>query len=155
MDNLIPQLQTYAQNFQSNISHSFTRLEVKDYIRLVIVIGAYALLRPYLVKLGARFQAKDHDRDLDPNELSSGAAVSPNSLRGQVQVPEDSSDSEEDEAHGDTAARAKGTGADWGKKARRRQRAMIRRLVEAEEKRKADEEEADSDKDIEEFLVEK
>ncbi|KAI9669198.1 MAG: hypothetical protein M1817_004740 [Caeruleum heppii] len=136
-------LQKWSSNLQSNISSSVSRLSIYDYIRLVIIIGGYCLLRPYLLKLGGHFQAKDHERDVDPNEISSGAAISPNSLRGQVEVPEDS-DSDDD---------AGTTGANWGKTARRRQRAMIRSLLDAEEKRKAEEAEADSDKEIEEFLV--
>lgn len=110
---------------------------------MAIVCG-YCLLRPYLVKLGGRFQASDHDRELDEtDETVSPAAISPNSLRGQIDVT-NNSDSE-DGTQGDT-------NTSWGKGARRRQRKMIKEIVEAEEKRRAEEEMADSDKEIEEFL---
>ena len=134
-------LQTWAENLQRNVSNSVSQLSIKDYIRMVIILGGYALLRPYLLKLAGRFQARDHERELDPNELSSDAAMSASSLRGQVQVPEDTDEEEE----------GSGTGADWGRAARHRQREMIRKILEAEEK-KAEEAE-DSDKDIEEFLA--
>ncbi|MCJ1375656.1 hypothetical protein MMC20_006893 [Loxospora ochrophaea] len=143
MASISEQLSTYRHNLQQNLGQSLDRLALKDYIRLTAIVGAYCLLRPYLLKLGARFQAKDHERDVDPDELSSAAAMSPNTLRGQVTVPEDS-ESEED--------MAVGTGANWGKKARRRQRQMVRKIVEAEEKLRAEEAQEDSDKDIEEFL---
>ena len=146
MDKITHQIYTYADDIQRTLTDKASRLTIKQYIHLIIVVGAYALLRPYLVKLGGRFQAKDHERELDPDEMSSAAVVSPNSLRGQVQVPEDS-DSEEESGAGT------GVSKTWGKKARRRQRKMIRELIEAEEKRKMEEEEADSDKEIEEFLV--
>lgn len=99
-------------------------------------------MRPYLVKLGGRFQASDHERELDDTEVLS-AAVSPNSLRGQIDVPDDSESEEEVGGPTDT---------NWGRKARRRQRRMIKSTVEAEEKLRAEQEEADSDKEIEEFL---
>ena len=137
-------LTTYASNFSRNISNTFDRLTLQDYIRLIIVIGAYSLLRPYLIKLGARFQAKDHEREIDPDELSSVAAVSPNSLKGKVHVPDDTDSGSEDEGRKRT---------DWGTKARRRQRKVIKQLLEEDEKRRREEEEAESDKEIEEFLV--
>ncbi|KAI9873815.1 MAG: hypothetical protein M1830_010581 [Pleopsidium flavum] len=135
---------TWAGNFQRNVEQSVSKMTLNDYIRITILLGGYCLLRPYLLQLAGRFQAKDHDRELDPDEMSSAAAVSPNSLRGQVQVPEDSEEEEEGRAT---------TGTDWGRNARRRQRQMIRRILEAEDKLKA-EAEPDSDKEIEEFLVE-
>lgn len=135
---------TYAANIRSQVSYSYHRLGAQDYIRLIAIVGAYCLLRPYLLKLGARFQAKDHERELDPDEMASAEATSVNSLRGKVHVPEDT-DSESDEEG------RKGT--DWGKKARRRQRRVLRGILEAEEKRRREEEEAESDKEIEEFLV--
>lgn len=99
-------------------------------------------MRPYLVKLGGRFQASDHERELDDTEVLS-AAVSPNFLRGQIDVPDDSESEEEVGGPSDT---------NWGRKARRRQRRIIKSTVEAEEKLRAEKDEADSDKEIEEFL---
>ncbi|KAH0539069.1 hypothetical protein FGG08_004367 [Glutinoglossum americanum] len=134
-------LQKWAGNFQRNVSNSVSNLSLKDYIRLVIILGGYALLRPYLLKLAGKFQARDHERELDPNEMTSGAAMSVNALRGRVQVPGDSDEEEESSA----------TGADWGHAARRHQREMISELLAAEERKLAEEQEG-SDKDIEEFL---
>ena len=70
------------------------------------------------------------------------------SLKGQVEIPEDT------DSEGEEDGRVKATGAaDWGKKARRRQRRVLRSLIEADEKRrKEEEEEAGSDKEIEELL---
>lgn len=102
------------------------------------------------MKLGGRFQASDHDREInDADEAVSPAAISPNTLRGQTDFPNES-DSEED---------AQGTvNTSWGRGARRRQRKMIKEMVEAEEQMKAEKDEegeeegADSDREIEEFL---
>ena len=124
-------------------------LTPKDYIRLLAIVGGYCLLRPYLVKFGGRFQASDHEREIDDTEeiLTVGGGdkgiISPNVLRGQI--PEDTDDNEEEE-EGDKGV------VSWGRKARRRQRELVRKIVEAEEKRRKEEDEADSDKEIEEFL---
>lgn len=138
------QLSRYYQNFTSQLTHSASSLTVQDYLRLVVIVGGYALLRPYLIKLGARFQSKDHERELDPGEMSSTAAAAVNSLKGTVHVPEDTDSESEGEGR---------RGTDWGKKARRRQREMIRELLDVEEERRKAEQEAESDKEIEQFLV--
>ncbi|MCJ1304228.1 hypothetical protein MMC08_007040 [Hypocenomyce scalaris] len=160
MSSPLKKLHIFATNFNHHLSTSVSNLTLKDYIHLVIILGAYCLLRPYLLQLAGRFQAADHDRELDGNETSSAAAVSPNSLRGLVSVPQDSSDEGEEGGDGDGNDGEKvgtgwGTGADWGKKARRRQRVMIRKILEAEEtlEREEGEEETESDVEIEELLV--
>ena len=154
IDHISDKLSAYAYQFQHNVWQSLGRLTYKQYLRLLIFICAYALLRPYLVKLGARFQRKDHEREIDPHEMtSSAAAISPNSLRGQVQVPEDTDSEGEEDAGKSGNGAGTGASANWGKKARRRQRKMIRQLLEAEAQKRMEEEEAESDKDIEEFLV--
>lgn len=92
-------------------------------------------------------QAKAHEKDAAQTEAE-GAELSPNDLRGgkkaKVEIPGvgDSSDEEEEARPGD-----------WGKQARVRQRKFIRQALEREEARLADEQEAESDKEIEEFLV--
>jgi len=99
------------------------------------------LLRPYIIKLGSKSQMNTHEQD-----SAEQAKISPNELRGRVQIPEDS-DSE------DEGTTAQASGPDWGKKARRRQRDMIKKLLEAEERRLQESKEEEEDKDIEEFLV--
>jgi len=137
-------ISTYASNFTYQLSSSFDRMTAKDYIRLIIIAGAYALARPYLLKIGGRFQAQDHEREIDPEEIAASAKMSANSLRGKVHVPEDTDSESEDEGR---------KGTDWGKKARRRQRRVIRNILDQEERMRKENEEADSDKEIEEYLV--
>jgi hypothetical protein len=144
MAELLDYFRFWAENFQRNVTDAFYRMTPEKYIRLVAIIGAYALIRPYVMKLGSRFQTKEHEKEVDPKEMAAAAAISPNSLRGQVKVPEES---DEDEAE------AQVTGADWGKKARKRQRQMVKRILEAEEKLRREQQEDDEDRDIEEFLV--
>ncbi|KAM7204372.1 Protein trafficking Pga2 [Rhypophila sp. PSN 637] len=128
---------------QNNVRSGFAEMTAQQWIRLVIIVGAYMLLRPYLIKLGARSQMQSHEAAEAENEAK--AKITPNQLRGQIDIPEDSDD------EGEEAADA--TGADWGKKARRRQRDMIKKLLEAEERRLQESKEEEEDKDIEEYLV--
>lgn len=105
------------------------------------------------MKLGGKLQTKEHEKDIDHDQLgvskdgtSKAAKISPNSLRGQVEVPEDSDSEEDGEA-------TTGSEVSWGKKARRRQRKMIKMLLEKEEQMRLDAQGDEEDKDIEEFLV--
>ena len=131
MADIIDYLYLLAGNLQRNLSETFSTITAEKFIRLVIVVGAYALLRPYIIKLGARVQTREHEKEVDPDEMAAAAAISPNSLRGQVKVPEDSSDDGEERA------------ADWGKKARRRQRQMVKKILDAEERLRKEQQEDD------------
>lgn len=133
-------MSAFVEQAASNLWATFTDLSLHKLVRIVMVLGGYILLRPYLLKLSGRSQMDQHEAPLPEGAK---AAISPNSLRGQVDIPEDSGDEDEDGA----------TGADWGKKARRRQRDVLKRLLDAEEERLAAEQEDEEDKDIEEFLV--
>lgn len=73
-------IQTYAENFVRNLKGSFTRLKPEGWIRLIWIVGAYLLLRPYLMKLGARNQQKQHEEAKAAN-APTGAEVHPNELR--------------------------------------------------------------------------
>jgi hypothetical protein len=103
------------------------------------------LLRPYLIKLGGRAQMQSHEEESERAEAEARAKISPNELRGRVEIPDDTDDEDE--------ATAEASGPDWGKKARRRQREMIKKLLDAEEQRLQENQEELEDKDIEEFLV--
>ncbi|KAL2197430.1 protein trafficking Pga2 [Corynascus similis CBS 632.67] len=145
MDNIADLASTIGNRFVTNLKGSFVNMTPEQMIRLVVIVGAYLLLRPYLVKLGAKAQLKAHEEEEARAEAEAKAKISANQLRGRVEVPDDTDD--EDEATGQAS------GPDWGKKARRRQREMIKKLLAAEEQRLRESQEEKEDKDIEEFLV--
>ncbi|KAF2969376.1 hypothetical protein GQX73_g4211 [Xylaria multiplex] len=130
-----------ADRTTTNVGSSITNMTAQQWIRLIAIVGAYALLRPYVIKLGAKHQEKQFEK-----AQQEVAEISPNQLRGELGIPEESDD--DDDVQGET------TGADWGKKARKRQRNMIKQLLDAEEKRLQETIDEQEDKDIEEFLVE-
>ncbi|KAK4228778.1 protein trafficking Pga2 [Podospora fimiseda] len=156
MENLANIASTLGDRFTTNVQSTFENMSPQKWLRVVIVAGAYMLLRPYLIKLGGKVQMDTHEKEAIEREeqerLAQKGKISPNDLRGlmgKVEVPEDT-DSEEEEEEGNSGV---GSGADWGKNARRRQRKMIKKLLEAEEKRLMETKEMEEDKDIEEFLI--
>ncbi|KAK0663310.1 PGA2-homolog C27.01c [Lasiodiplodia hormozganensis] len=141
-------LSVWSSNFTTQTTKAFSELRVYDYIRLVTIIGAYCLLRPYLMKLGAHLQKKQHQADSQSDQIEAGATLSANDLRGRkkqpkIAIPGVDSDSDSEDEDKD----------DWGRAARLRQRKFVRQMLEAHEQKLREEAEADSDKEIEEFLI--
>ncbi|KAH8167520.1 hypothetical protein CIB48_g709 [Xylaria polymorpha] len=126
----------------NNVTTSLTNMTAKQWIRLIAIVGAYALLRPYIIKLGAKHSAKEFEK-----AQQDVAEISPNQLRGEIGIPDESDDDDAGPEQGETSS------ADWGKKARKRQRRMIKQLLDAEEQRLQETFDEQADKDIEEFLV--
>lgn len=135
---LILKFAQYGQNASNNVSSAVTNMTVQGWLRLVVVVGGYMLMRPYALKWIAKGTVKRMEEE-DAKEKAK-AKISPNELRGVKQQLE----SHEEEEEGD------GTGADWGQRARIRQREVLKQMIEAEERRREEEEE---DKDIQEFLT--
>ncbi|KAE9373999.1 DUF1531-domain-containing protein [Stipitochalara longipes BDJ] len=150
---VIAQLNTWYNNFTRNAVHMWDDMTMLKYIRLVAIVGAYALLRPYIMKWGEKLQAKEHEKELDPYELATADAkekgkISPNQLRGAGGKVVELGDSDSEEEAEATAADVK-----WGKKARKRQRAVIKKVLADEEEVRRQLQEDDEDKDIQEYLV--
>lgn len=137
--------------FTTNMRNTLNDMSPEKWIRLVIVVGTYMLIRPYLLKLGGKVQMKQHEKEAAEAEAEATekAKMSPNEFRGhKIEVPDDSDD---DDA--DAQAQGQASATDWGKKARKRQRTMVKKIIAAEEKRLQDLQDDDEDKDIEEFLT--
>lgn len=125
----------YGQQFSNNISTTFTEMGAREWIRLVIIAGAYLLFRSHAMK----YLSKRHVEQMEEEDAKEKAAqLSPNDLRGATHP-----NVEEYMGEGESS------GADWGAKARTRQRVLLKQMMEAEEKLRETEEE---DKDIAEFL---
>ncbi|KAK1687872.1 trafficking PGA2 [Colletotrichum godetiae] len=148
MSAVINLLNTIWTRFSTNLRGTLEGMSAEKWIRLVIIVGAYCLLRPYLMKLAGSSQMKQHETKPEDEFDGPKAKVQPNTLRGQVDIPGDSDDEGTSQATGATS-----TSTDWGKKARKRQRDVLKKMIDVEEKRLAELQEDDEDKDIEEFLV--
>ncbi|KAK6202218.1 hypothetical protein LQW54_008930 [Pestalotiopsis sp. IQ-011] len=138
---------TAVERFTTNLTASFSTMTIKHWIRLVMIVGTYLLVRPYIIKFSSKYQQKQFEKAHAEDEAA--AAISPNQLRGQVDIPEDSDDDEPAEPEATAAT----TSADWGKKARKRQRVMLKKLIDAEEQRLLELQEDEEDKDIEQYLT--
>ncbi|KAK6539594.1 hypothetical protein TWF694_009803 [Orbilia ellipsospora] len=125
----------------TNLSNTFANFRTTDYIRLIAVLGGYLLLRPYLQKLGAKLQERDHARAIDENEEDSMAATG---AKARIIAGEGHDLESDDEDNNDA-------GDGWGQKQRARKRLeKARKKKEIEDRIKAEEDE--EDKDIQEFL---
>lgn len=148
-------LTTWKDNFIRNSTGSFTNTSAKQWIRLIMVVCTYMLLRPYLLKLGAYVQESQLKKEAAAaqKETEWKAKMDANDLRGgggkvgKVHVPGVESDSEDE---GEVAAQPK---QQWGKKARLRQRKIVKHAVKVHEQNLADKGN-ESDKDIEDLLEE-
>lgn len=140
-----------TERFTTNLGASFSNMSLKHWIRLVMMVGTYLLIRPYAVKLGAKYQQRQFEKQHTDDEAAAAAAaaISPNQLRGQADIVEESDDDEVP----DMEATAATTSSDWGKKARKRQRVMLKRMIAAEEKRLEELQGDEEDKDIEQYLT--
>lgn len=154
MDGIINLLYIAYERFTRNLRGTLEGMSPEKWIRIVIIVGTYMLVRPYLLKLGGKAQMNQHEKEAAEAEAEAEAKakLSPNELRGhKIEIPEDSDDSDaEGEGEG---KKSSSSATDWGKKARRRQRTMVKKLLDAEEKRLQELQEDDEDKDIEEFLT--
>lgn len=133
----------YGQNASNNLQEAFSNMTTQQWLRLVMIVGGYILFRTRFMTFMSKRSAKQMEED-DAKEQAAKAKLSPNQLRtGKTAADLD----DEDADQGD------GTGADWGLRARNRQKRVLKQLWEAEEQRKQAELEADKDdKDIAEFL---
>ncbi|KAG6006257.1 hypothetical protein E4U21_007220 [Claviceps maximensis] len=148
LSQLADRLAQYGSNAKHNIAEGISSMTIHTWIRIIVIAGGYMLLRPYLQQMvtkgavrkmeaddkKARALAGDKDDELAHPELT------PNEYRG---IKDKLYALEQDHEGAD------GTSADWGQKARVRQRQMLRELLEEDERRRAAQ---DEDADIQEFL---
>jgi hypothetical protein len=131
----------YGANASRNLQDSFGNMTMQHYLRLICIVGGYLLLRPQIMKFMTHNATKEMEKRDAMEKAAAKAKISPNELRSGK--PETVQEDEDEYYEG------QGTGADWGSKARTRQRLMLKKLMEAEEKRRQDE---DDEKEIAEFL---
>lgn len=122
-------------NIPYHLLHSVDGMTLKSWIRLIAAVGAYLILiRPAMIKYGAKHQEKllkkmekeDEEKYKEVMEAKAKAKISANSLRGNVE--------EEEDSEGEGLASSPGD-VQWGKKARTRQRKVVRRVLEEQERR--------------------
>lgn len=136
MDAVIGTVVYYIKNFLHNIINVFTGMDTTRWFRLVAIVGGYLLLRPLLLKLGERFQRKQHEAAV-ATRAGPKARINPNTLRSGWVEPIEEEDEGEEQV----------TGVEWGKKARKRQLNAEKREIQQRLKEEQDE------KEIKDLLV--
>jgi Protein trafficking PGA2 len=124
-------LSTWKGNFIRNTSSSFNRMTAKNWLRLVIIVCTYCLIRPYILKLGAKVQESYLEKEAKESD-EKWAAMHPNDLRagGRKNVDIPGVESEDEGEDGMNEVVVKG---EWGRKARVRQRKIVRKAMEIHE----------------------
>ena len=79
----------YMQTLKSYVPVIRFDLSTQRWLRLFLIIGAYLVLRPLLVKWMARSRGLDHENPSAASEKPSNAAASPNDSRGQAVTPKE------------------------------------------------------------------
>ena len=84
MSDLYEQVFEHGGRIAGNLKQTFANLSLEKWIRLVVIVGAYMLLRPYLMKLGSRVQMARHEKESAEAEAEAArlGKVSPNAVRG-------------------------------------------------------------------------
>lgn len=159
IDSAIELLTIWGNNFKNNslsmfydVYNMFAQRDWIRFIRIIALLGGYMLLRAWLMKGAAKKQEAEHAKELEANEIKAAKAkISPNVLRGAggKKVSFEDDDTEED----GEAGKASGNEPQWGKKARKRQRQVVKKLLEIQEEKLRVDQEDEEDKDIMELLV--
>ncbi|KAL8809038.1 MAG: hypothetical protein Q9200_003782 [Gallowayella weberi] len=110
-----------------NTQESVQRLNFYGWVRLILVVAIYLLIRPWLMKLAERSQTASLEK------AAKTSAVTPNVLRGHGQGA-----TEEDSEESTSSSWS------WGSKTRKRQKQAVDQGVE-KEMWKAEEEDEDED----------
>ncbi|RFU81968.1 hypothetical protein TARUN_230 [Trichoderma arundinaceum] len=143
LGSMVAQLSQYGSNASNNLQKSFSDLSTQGWLRLIMVVCTYLLIRPHIIKYSTKYAVnKLEEQDVKDKQQAKEAVakMSPNDMRGLSSVAEDDVDADEG---------ADGSSADWGSKARVRQRKVLRKMLEAEEQRRWEEED---DADIRDLL---
>jgi len=133
-------LSTWKGNFVNNSEEAFTRMTTKNWLRLTVIVCSYLLLRPYLLQLAGKVQESYMEKEAAKMGMGPGTKINANDLRGgkMIEIPGVDSDSEEDKE-------------EWGRKARVRQRKVVKKAMAIHEKNLRVQE-MDSDEDISDLL---
>ncbi len=131
----IEKLQTWLQDAQRYTEENILRLPHRRTMRLLLIIGAYYLLRPWLLKFAGLSSEFRFGKSSKNKEGRPAATEAHNALDGGTDVSQDVDS--EDGGNGDDSMR--------------RRQTPLREILEGKDRPPADAE-ADSDKEIEGFL---
>ncbi|POS83851.1 hypothetical protein EPUL_005328 [Erysiphe pulchra] len=132
-----------GDNLVRNVTGMWDGMRPRDYIRIIVIVGAYLLIRPYLLKFAAKIQAKEYvKRNSEKNKQFETVKISPNDLRDGGQTK-----ANEAESVGTTS------GAGWGDNAKKRQKNSETKSLKQQEQQIPDVNNEKKDVNILDYLV--
>lgn len=116
---------TWKGNFVRNSTGSFSGMTVKNWLRLTVIVCAYLLIRPHLLRLAAKVQEGKMAEEARKSEAELNTKMNANDLRsGKIEdIPNVDEDNDSDADAGE-----------WGRRARVRQRKIIKMATDRHEK---------------------
>lgn len=131
----LEKLQTWLRDAHSYTEENIVRLPSRNTIRLLVIIGVYCLIRPFLLKGAGVKQGQDYEKLLKEGNDSSAATETPSASEEAIDLSKTGDSDRDDKAERPTRMRHQ----------------PLQEILEGKD-RPATGAEADSDKEIEEFL---
>ncbi|KAJ4368791.1 hypothetical protein N0V83_005873 [Neocucurbitaria cava] len=82
MDYILDNVGEWKDRLVNNSVKSFTEMTPQRWIRIIVIVGAYMLIRPYLLKAAANRQKKQLEKEAEELGLESSGEPDANALRG-------------------------------------------------------------------------
>ncbi|KAF1943094.1 hypothetical protein EJ02DRAFT_323491, partial [Clathrospora elynae] len=82
MDYIIDNVGEWKDRLVNNSVKSWEEMTVQRWIRIIVIVGAYLLVRPYLLSAAAKKQKKQLDREAEELGLGKSDAPDANDFRG-------------------------------------------------------------------------
>jgi hypothetical protein len=79
---LMNNLAEWKDRLVNNSVRSWEEMTAQRWLRIVVIIGAYMLVRPYLLSHAERSRKRRAEQEAAELGLDSGAEISPNDIRG-------------------------------------------------------------------------
>ncbi|KAF2829650.1 hypothetical protein CC86DRAFT_367605 [Ophiobolus disseminans] len=129
MDYIFDNLSIAKDRLVSNSIKSFEGMTAQRWIRVIVIVGGYMLVRPYLLKFAADRQKAQFEKEADELGLGEGRGPNANDLRGGKATKGTN------DGAGKVLGEVKDEGKeDWGNSTKTRQRKNVeKKLMEAEE----------------------
>ncbi|KAF1852207.1 uncharacterized protein K460DRAFT_402195 [Cucurbitaria berberidis CBS 394.84] len=82
MDYILDNVGEWKDRLVNNSVKSFTEMTAQRWIRIIVIVGGYLLVRPYVLKAAANRQKRQLDKEAEELGLEPSAEPNANALRG-------------------------------------------------------------------------
>lgn len=140
----------FGSRLANNTQESFASMTGQQWIRLMVIVCGYLLIRPYLLKAAEKHSIKQ----LEKQHKQDRAKISANEIRGvqeQLDALEEESAAEEVQIEEAPAVKPKSKDAERGDMAKARQRLVMKKLLEAGERKRGGD--SSDDEDVSDLLT--